>query len=60
MPSFPRYLLTVLPKMLVFQGILDMVDGTWPETLVFPRILTCGRSLASFPSSKVLVFLGNS
>ena len=29
MPSFPRYLFTVLPKMLVFLGILDMVDGTF-------------------------------
>ena len=62
MPSFPRYLFTVLPKMLVFLGILDMVDGTWrvliPEMLVFPWSLMCGRCLASFPSSKVLVFPG--
>ena len=33
MPSFPRYLFMVLPKMLVFLGIFDMVDGIWRVSL---------------------------
>ena len=33
MPGFPRYMFTVLPKMLVFLGIFDMVDGIWRVSL---------------------------
>ena len=46
-PSFPRYLFTVLPKMLVFLGIFDMVDGVWRVSL--GRSVRCDPRNACFP-----------
>ena len=61
MPSFPRYLFTVLPKMLVFPGIFDVVDGIWRVSL--GRSVRCDHKNARFPKDfsvlpKMLVFLG--